>query len=167
MNTTKVVAEHPLQSATQGRLTNRHTWTPAEEDLLRHHVVVVLGAHDSPQTVSRARRGPFWDRVAGRFLPDLDVTSQACRERWAVLRERDAELERAAERERLTALAEAEPQVIVTPDTWERVAALVSEYEQDQADRLEALVVGLHDSVLDLAAAIGMLQAQVSRIEGL
>ena len=86
-----------------------HTWTEAEEAALVDAVKVCtpLIEHYSRQGYPKKR---WWDTVAGRLMPDLQVTGGACERRWDILQSR------------------------VSNDAWDAVAEMVGAHKQDTLD---------------------------------
>ena len=163
--------------------THRHQWTEADEDALRDAVMVVFRS-ELPKSVERRLAG--WSAVAGRLLPDLTVTPDACRTRWQVLldREREEERARAAAREAAElARQEAEEEqeaadveaYATPPDgaeaSWDALAQRIATMELEAADDLAAALHGLRAEVGALADRVPGagwvegLQGRLDRIE--
>ena len=151
---------------TSKRTTTRHAWTEADEGALRDAVAVVF-SDEVPEAVER--RLGSWSAVAGRLLPDLAVTPDACRTRWGVLLERERAEERLREdvramaearAEEMDAAAAEEPRVVVEPDAWEVLRLRIEEHEANEDAEVSAALAGIHDALQELRRDVRGLLAE-------
>lgn len=149
------------------RTTTRHAWTEIDESALRAAVEVVFRS-ELPEGVERRLSG--WSAVAGRLLPDLAVTPDACRTRWGVLLERervearrieDARAAAETRAEEMDAAAAEEPRVVVEPDAWEALAQRIAAWEAESADELTAALCGLRDEDVSLRVDIAAMEDRI------
>lgn len=143
----------------------RHRWTTEDEEALRDAVAVVFADGTPARTES-------WSAVAGRLLPGLTLTPDACRTRWQVLLDRDREAARlrelaltAAEAAREARQEAAEERVVVEPDAWAALAGRIAAAEQEAADELTAALCGLRADMRDHGMRIVALAERLERIE--
>ena len=161
------IREREETSMGNGRTTTRHAWSEADEAALREAVEVVFHS-ELPEGVERRLSG--WSAVAGRLLPDLAVTPDACRTRWGVLLERervearrieDARAAAETRAEEMDAAAAEEPRVVVEPDAWEALAQRIAAWEAESADELTAALCGLRDEGVSLRVDVAAMEDRV------
>ena len=90
-----------------------HKWTHKDE---RNLLLAVEECQPLMPVYKRQGRGieNWWDTVAGRLLPDIQVTGGACRRRWLLMSERDTEAALPGPK-----------------DAWDHVKEMVEQYEAD------------------------------------
>jgi hypothetical protein len=138
-------------------MSTRHQWTETDDERLLVVVDETAPLFDLYTAGSQNRRyasGNAWDAVAGRMLPEVRVTGEACRHRWHGLREAQAA---AAER---AARTHSEPEAL---DAWARVSALVDEYETSALEALER-VEGATERMEQRLIVIEGLLVQLARV---
>jgi hypothetical protein len=127
----------------------RHAWNEVDDARLAEAVQVLTASEIG-------KRVRFWSAVAGRMLPDVTATPDACRYRW----------ERLAVQKR-----EAETPAGATPNPsdakWLEVADKVEAYEKDTLDVLLEYVVGLQDMVSELEGRLAQVQEEQRRLRAL
>jgi len=116
----------------------RHNWKTEDDDVLRAAIDVV--------SASPLKRSPrFWSAVAGRLLPGLAVTSDACRSRW----------------QRLSAVAS---DTGTTGDGWKETIEAVDKAEADNWDFAIDCLSGIRDELGVLSARLTAIEVEQRRL---
>jgi len=99
-----------------------HKWTKEDETKLLDAIQTCTPLMEHYQRQGRNIEN-WWDGVAGRLLPGIQVTGGACRRRYLLIQERKKDA-RATEQEETT-------------DKWELTKQMVEEYEAEVSERLQ------------------------------
>jgi hypothetical protein len=99
-----------------------HKWTKEDETKLLDAIQTCTPLMEHYQRQGRNIEN-WWDGVAGRLLPGIQVTGGACRRRYLLIQERKKDA-RATEEEETT-------------DKWELTKQMVEEYEAEVSERLQ------------------------------
>ena len=103
-----------------------HKWSGEDESKLLNAIQTCTPLMEHYQRQGRNAEN-WWDSVAGRLLPDIQVTGGACRRRYLLIQER-----RKDEVEQTDLNAE-----VPTVDQWEIAKRMVEEYEDEMSERLQ------------------------------
>jgi hypothetical protein len=114
----------------------RHDWQTEHDDALRAAVEVVTGQ------LPLARGVSLWSAVAGRLLPGLVVSADACRARWSRVQE----------------VARQNSSQDATSDAWRVAEERVQAYERE-------MVETILDGVSEMMGGLDTLVAQSHRVE--
>ena len=126
-----------------------HSWTEKDDELLRKSVEDCQPIFEHFKAQNKSYKDlNAWDAVAGRLLPDICVTGAACRRRWEILKEKTEK-----------------------SDAWDKVAAMVDQYEKDLAETTfdgVAELLGSSDALMDsmgaLLKAVHGLDEKISKL---
>jgi len=102
-----------------------HKWTSEDETKLLNAIQTCTPLMEHYQRQGRNTEN-WWDSVAGRLLPDIQVTGGACRRRYLLIQERKKD-----EVEQIDLSTEP------TIDQWELTKRMVEEYEDEVSERLQ------------------------------
>jgi hypothetical protein len=134
------------------RVMRLHQWTDEDLEALGAAVADSMPmldhyrAHGYPES-------DWWSHVSGdlraRTGGRVAVTGLACRRAWDRVREAEA------------ARREAEARVVVEPDAWEAMAALIDEYEATRLERVDDTVARIESHVQAMRIVIDHIAAEL------